>query len=442
MEFENRTDAGRRLGERVAEIGYEEPVVVGMPRGGVPVAVEVARAAGAPLDIVVVRKVGAPDQPEFAIGAIAEDGITVSDYGGSASVGVGAAEMERLITREREVLERRTSVYRAECPRIDLAGRTAILVDDGLATGLTAAAAAQCLRRRGAVRVVLAVPVCTEDSLQATPDPAIDAVVCLTAPRRLFGVGYWYRDFSQVSDATVLELLREVRAQREDQPAATTVEELELRLDTGEGVHLEGTLAMPPDPAGVIVFAHGSGSSRLSPRNRMVAQLLNENGFATLLFDLLDPLEAGDRQKVFDIPLLGRRLLTATAAVRARPGLERLPLGYFGASTGAGAALWAAAERGEDIAAVVSRGGRPDLAGPSLERVSAATLLLVGGDDRPVITLNREAMARMSCTVELVVIGGAGHLFEEPGTLEQVADEACGWFARHLVNDAEPVTNM
>jgi len=197
---------------------------------------------------------------------------------------------------------------------------------------------------------------------------------------------------------------------------------------------LQGDLVLPGDPKGVVLFAHGSGSGRFSPRNRFVAQTLQRRGLATLLLDLLEEHEADDRRKVFDIDLLADRLLGATAWLRQHPATADLPLGYFGASTGAGAALQAAARMPEAVAAVVSRGGRPDLAAPHLARVTAPTLLIVGGYDGPVIEMNREALAQLTCPKELIIVPGATHLFEEPGTLEQVADHAGDWFERHLTN--------
>lgn len=200
-------------------------------------------------------------------------------------------------------------------------------------------------------------------------------------------------------------------------------------------VRLQGLLRIPPDARGIVLFAHGSGSGRLSPRNDYVAGQLDKAGLATLLFDLLtaeeEQIDEQTAQLRFDIPLLTERLVAATEWVRRQPALRQYPVGYFGASTGAAAALMAAA-RVPGIAAVVSRGGRPDLAGDALPRVRATTLLIVGGDDDQVIVLNRQALARMTCEVKLEIVPGATHLFVEPGTLGQVAALAAGWFAAHM----------
>ena len=200
----------------------------------------------------------------------------------------------------------------------------------------------------------------------------------------------------------------------------------------GDGIALDGILGLPERPKGVIAFAHGSGSGRFSPRNQFVARVLETGGFATLLLDLLTPDEADDRSKVFDIDLLADRLLLAQGWLLSHARTKNLRAGYFGASTGAGAALQAAAREPDAVGAVVSRGGRPDLAGPYLSRVTAPTLLLVGGEDGPVIGMNEEALGQLTCQKQLMIIPGATHLFEEPGTLEQVAQAALHWFRRYL----------
>lgn len=201
-------------------------------------------------------------------------------------------------------------------------------------------------------------------------------------------------------------------------------------------VTLDGDLRVPDHAAGLVIFAHGSGSSRFSRRNRAVASALEDGGFATLLLDLLtqqeEAIDERTREYRFDIDLLGRRVVGATDWVQARPDLHHLSVAYFGASTGAAAALIAAAARPELTRAVISRGGRPDLAGDALPLVHAPTLLIVGSNDEPVVELNREAMHRMRAPVELEIVEGATHLFEEPGALEEVARLATDWCTRHL----------
>ncbi|MEQ1607809.1 MAG: dienelactone hydrolase family protein [Hyphomonadaceae bacterium] len=205
-------------------------------------------------------------------------------------------------------------------------------------------------------------------------------------------------------------------------------------VDIGR-LRLPGILAVPENPRGLVIFAHGSGSSRLSPRNAHAAAFLYEVSIATLLFDLLTNTESADRRNVFDIPLLASRVGEAISWARDNPPTAALPIGLFGASTGAGAALAVAAARPAEVTAVVSRGGRPDLAGDALAGVRAPTLLIVGGNDREVLALNQAARARMRCVTELLVIPGAGHLFEEPGTLDGALAAAAEWFKSHLAGD-------
>ena len=208
-----------------------------------------------------------------------------------------------------------------------------------------------------------------------------------------------------------------------------------VRLEIGS-VALDGDLHLPERATGLVVFAHGSGSSRFSRRNRAVAKILEHAGFGTLLLDLLTPAEEAMDERTteyrFDIPLLGRRVIAAADWVQARSDLRHLPIAFFGASTGAAAALIAAAARPAVTRAVISRGGRPDLAEDALPKVEAPTLLIVGGDDVPVIEMNRDAMRQMKAPVKLEIVPGATHLFEEPGALEQVARLAADWCHRHL----------
>jgi pimeloyl-ACP methyl ester carboxylesterase len=217
---------------------------------------------------------------------------------------------------------------------------------------------------------------------------------------------------------------------------AQTIEERLVRVPAGP-VTLEGNLTLPEQSRGIVLFAHGSGSSRHSPRNRYVARLLNEAKLATLLIDLLtlheEVIDARTAQLRFDIDLLAERLVDATDWLTQFPDTKDLRIGYFGASTGAAAALAAAALRPDPVGAIVSRGGRPDLAGAALIRVRAPTLLIVGENDKQVIQLNRAALAQLRCEKQLVIVPGATHLFEEPGALDVVARLARDWFERHLI---------
>ena len=217
----------------------------------------------------------------------------------------------------------------------------------------------------------------------------------------------------------------------------TRVEPIELPVAVPmDGFRLRGDLAIPPNARGIVVFVHGSGSSRHSARNLFVAHQLERHALATLLIDLLTPeeevVDARTAEYRFDIPMLASRLVTIVDWLHWRPDTSALPIGLFGASTGGGAALIAATERSNGIAAIVSRGGRPDLAGAALPKVAAPTLLIVGGADAPVIQMNRDAMKQMRCDVKLEIVPGATHLFEEPGALDQVADLAGAWFEQHL----------
>lgn len=431
--FRDRVEAGRALALQLVQYrGRSDVIVLALPRGGVPVGYEVARELGLPLDVFVVRKLGMPGHEEFAIGAIASGGVRVLDEDSLAAGGVSTAELERITTRERTELERRERLYRHGRPPLDVSGRTAILVDDGLATGQTMRAGVAALRREGASAVVVAVPVAASETCEAFRELA-DDVVCIMTPDPFMAVGLWYEDFSQTSDAEVERLL--ASAAREKGAAV----ERDVAITTTEPA-LHATLAVPGEARGVVIFAHGSGSSRFSPRNRYVARVLHDAGLATLLLDLLsreeERIDEVTREHRFDIPLLAARVAGAVGWATHDRELGHLPVGVFGASTGAAAALVAAAELPGVVGAVVSRGGRPDLAGDALPRVRAPTLLIVGQYDEPVIRMNRDAMAMMHAPVKMEIVPRATHLFEEEGTLEVAARLARDWFVRHLAAGA------
>jgi putative phosphoribosyl transferase len=352
--------------------------------------------------------------------------------------GATEAQVQQIADAEARELDRRVLRYRRGRPGPGVRERTVIVVDDGIATGGTMRAVLRAIRSRAPKRLVMAVPVAASATLDALGAEA-DEAICLDASPYLRSIGEFYLDFNQVSDDEVVELLdlAEAAAIRERLGKAPKSTERSVQIDVEGAVTLEGTLDLPSGARGIVLFAHGSGSSRHSPRNRFVAQVLSNAGLGTLLFDLLTPDEEEiDRltaEHRFDIALLARRLVGATDWLGREPETGRLRVGYFGASTGAAAALIAAALRPELVRAVVSRGGRPDLAEDVLAKVMAPTRLIVGSRDPEVLKLNEQAFAELGGPKDLAVVPGATHLFEEPGTLERVAELAVGWFDKHLV---------
>ncbi|HZD22857.1 MAG TPA: alpha/beta fold hydrolase [Acidimicrobiia bacterium] len=435
--FTDRVEAGRRLAGHLTHLSNRDDVVVlGLPRGGVPVAYEVATRLNLPLDVIVVRKLGVPYQPELAMGAIGEEGVRILDSRVLSMAGVSEHELEAVEDKERAELQRRAELFRSGRPRVRLEGKVAVIVDDGIATGSTIKAAARVARRLGATRIVVAAPVAPPETAERLAGDA-DEVVIVSQPHQFYAIGQFYLDFAQTTDDEVTSLLARAPntavVSRVADPPGDGDAGFEEECDIAVGdVTLQGSLSLPLDSKGTVIFVHGSGSSRHSPRNRHVARALNRAGLGTLLFDLLTTQEERDRANVFDIELLANRLIDVTAWLVRHQAWQSQPLGYFGASTGAAAALRAAAEPGRHIAAVVSRGGRPDLTGPNISKVMSPTLLIVGSRDAVVLDLNREARAQMSCETDLEIIPGATHLFEEPGALDQVATLATRWFIRHF----------
>ena len=428
--FHDRYDAGRQLARRLTHLkDARDVIVLALPRGGVPVAAPIAAALGAPLDVFVVRKLGVPHQEELAMGAIASGGAVVFNPSVVSILRIPDEEIRATMRFESREVERRSRAYRGDKPFPALRHKTVVLVDDGIATGATMRVAIEAVRRLGTAKVIVAAPVMSLEALDSFRRLA-DGCECVAAPEPFGSVGVYYEDFSQTSDDEVRTLLTRHASASHSLPSAAFV-----RIPCGTAA-LDGDLRLPPDPKGLVVFAHGSGSSRLSKRNQQVAAALNARGFATLLFDLLsDDEEELDRETMelrFDIGFLSDRLVQVTDWLLAQPPTRALEIGYFGASTGAAAALVAAAKRPDVVRAVVSRGGRPDLADTALPYVAAATLLIVGGDDPDVFALNRAAAMQLNRDVALSVVPGATHLFEEPGALEEVARLAGEWFEAHV----------
>ena len=321
MLFVDRADAGRHLAQRLRFLRGTDVAVLGLPRGGVPVAFEVAQELHAPLDVIVVRKLGVPFQPEYGFGAIGEGGARIIDDRVVRLTRLTGAEMATVEARERARLDRRVRRVRGDRAPIPLAGRTVIVVDDGIATGSTARAACMVARERGAGRVILAVPVGSVDAA-ASLRRAADEVICLHTPARFCAIGDWYDDFSQVSDEEVAALLGKAAGWSAG-PDCDEQDPAEIMVDAG-GVRLPGSLVIPDQALGLVIFAHGSGSSRHSPRNQFVAAALNRVGLGTLLVDLLTADEELSRAYVFNIAMLAGRL-NGNYPLAARPARGRCP---------------------------------------------------------------------------------------------------------------------
>jgi predicted phosphoribosyltransferase/dienelactone hydrolase len=398
----------------------------------------IAEALGGDLDVVLVRKVGAPGNPEFAAAAVSETGEVVLNPTAS-ELDIDRDWIAREATVQLGTLRARRRLLAPVRTPADPAGRLVIVVDDGGATGSTMLAALNVLRRRGPKWLVAAMAVAPPDTVRRIAEVA-DDVVCLHSPEDFRAVGQFFDDFSTVTDEDVVATLREFRDRRAPTEAAVALpadaeRRFDVRIPVG-AASIEGELVVPARARGIVLFAHGSGSSRKSPRNTFVAERLHRRGLATLLVDLLTEDEDLVRSNRFDIGLLTERLEEATRWIGRRRDVGRLPIGYFGASTGAACALRAAADLEHRIGAVVSRGGRPDLAEDALGRVHAPTLLIVGGADDVVIDLNQVALAGLTCERRIEIVPGATHLFEEAGALEQVAELAAAWLEAHLVHGA------
>jgi putative phosphoribosyl transferase len=412
-----------------------DTIVLALPRGGVPVADEVAQKLRAPLDVFVVRKLGVPHCEELSMGAVATGGIRYINQDIVDTLGIDSTTVDAVIAREEAELRRREELYRGERAAPNVRDKTVIVVDDGLATGSSMRAAIAALRKQDPAHIVVAVPAgeptaCKEIARE------VDEAICAATPESFQAVGQWYINFSQTSDDEVRNLLSRAWG-RELMGRTRAPMAVSIPIDGKDTIHAE--LTVFPEALGAVIFAHGSGSSRQSPRNRYVAEVLNQAGLATLLVDLLTQEETVVDNRTsefrFDIDLLADRLIAATDWLRQHRTLTSAPLGYFGASTGAAAALVAAAERPHLIEAVVSRGGRPDLAGGLLGKVGAPTLFIVGELDEQVLELNSRAAMSMRAPTQIEIIPGATHLFEEPGALNQVAALARSWFQKMLLHE-------
>lgn len=444
MKFINRADAGRQLATKLMKYSNKpNTIVLGIPRGGVVVAYQIAKTLHLPLDIFLSHKLSVPGHEELAFGAVAAGDGLFLDATIIRAVKIAPEEIDRIAQETRLMLDRRALAYRGGRTELALQGQTVILVDDGIATGASIFAAVHALREASIAKLVVGVPVVPHSTCKWL-EAEVDELALVSAPIDFYAVGQFYENFDQTPDSEVIELLSRNSAEVPVASASHPIVEIsesdvmvkQLAIPMN-GQSLLGTLSVPAHAHGIVLFAHGSGSSRHSPRNLEVSWAFQRRGLATLLFDLLTPQEEEvdryTKQYRFDIPLLAERLALTTRWVRSRPEARDLPIAYFGASTGAAAALVAAARSPREALAVVSRGGRPDLAAGDLARVKAATLLIVGERDREVLDLNRRALPHLRAAERrLDVIPGATHLFEEPGAMEQVAQLAGTWFLQHI----------
>lgn len=428
ISYHDRHHAAVVMAGALARYAPQSPLVVAIARGGIPVAVTVAQELGAELDVIVVQKLGVPGHPHVTAGAVSSRGASNINHRALGAFGISPMALDRALDKERLVLQQLEREIRAGHPAKSVTGRLVIVVDDAIITGTTLHVAVTALRQAGARQLVLAAPAGSQSALSTLRAEVAD-VVCPAPLERLDRLADAYENCDAVSVQYCRQLFEQVEARGHLHP-----EHADVAITAGN-LKLAGTLTIPPDPRGLVVFVHGSGSNRFSPRNGKVARALEGAGFATLLFDLLTAEEqAADSQTQElrnDLALLAERVSSVVEWLAQQPATAGLPIGLFGASTGAAAALSAAVSGSGSINAVVSRGGRPDLAEAILERVRTPTLLLVGSEDHAVLELNRAAAQRLHCPHSTKIVAGATHLFAEPGALEAVAEHAIRFFSAH-----------
>lgn len=444
--FRDRSHAGDALAQSLSRFATEPDVLVlGLARGGVLIGRQIADALGASFGVLVSRKIGVPGIEEVALGAIAEGNDRVVEDSVAWYIGVPSNVVARLAARERVELARRARVYRDGQALPDVRGRTVILVDDGLATGATMRAAARTIRDRQPRKLIAAVPVASRRGLDDLRGE-IDEMIALVVPQVFETVSSSYERFGPLTDDDVLTVLgsrtRRVSGMVHDISGRITDAERTIEIPVYDG-HVQADLATPHhfgfresgrpsrEPNALVILAHGGGSSRDSYRNRYIAGRLRLSGYATMRVDLLtrdeQRVDAESGSMRFDVTRLVARLTDVCDwATRAGVyGARRLIL--LGAGTGAAAALATAARRQGNTFAVVARGGRVDLAGPSLSRVRAPVLMVVGDADRETLQLNKDALRSLPRRAKLIRIPDAGHTFAEPGALGAVAERTVEW---------------
>jgi putative phosphoribosyl transferase len=427
--FADRHDAGRRLAAVLDEFRYEDPVIVGIAPGGMPVAGEVARALAAPLDVVALCALVAAEDRSRPIGVLGECGVTVLDAGVAEELGSGSDGLDAAIERASHDLDRLLADYHPAGRRIAVAGRTVLLVDDGLVSARNAQAAARSLRERGAARVILAVPV-AEPGCATQMRDWVDQVVCLEYRRGQRALRFWYEDFGEATEPEIAALLSEHVGARERS----------VEIEVSPGVVLNGHLTVPwgAYARGAVLIAGGSRRRSGAPCGASLAAALNGAGFAALQLDVLRPAENVDTANVFDVDALAERLMGATRWLRAQPETARLALGLLGSDIGSAAALAAAARLRAGICAVVTCGGRPDRANPWLSRIVAPVLIISVDPDARALDRSRDAQHRVGGVSDLAVVRKPQGTLDRLDPGERVAALAIDWLTQHLT-EAAPI---
>lgn len=426
--FRNRIDAGQRLAESLKGYQGSDAVVLGIPRGGVPVAAEVARSLGLPLDVAVARKLGAPGQPELAIGACTANGGLYLNDDLIHDLGVGEAYLDREVERKRAEARDRELRFRGGRPSPALTGRIVILVDDGLATGATIRAAVQSVRRAGPSKLVAAVPVGAPESC-ASLRGEVDELVCLWEPDGFMAVGQFYRDFSPTEDDEVERILRE----------ASRDTHREVTFRNSRGRRLAGTLLLPRDAERppVVLFAHGFNSSRRSSRNLMIAERLVASGIAAFLIDFTGHGDSEGDIRDATVEQMADDLRSAIDYISAEAAVDAERIGLSGSSSGgivsAREAAW-----DERVRVLVLRSVPAEDLFEAAARIRATTLVIAGANDIPIVEEDRALADVIAGPHHFDVVPHAGHLFERPGEMERVTDLSVDWFVSHLRADMRP----
>jgi predicted phosphoribosyltransferase/dienelactone hydrolase len=438
MKFRDRADAGRQLAEALAPVLKPPCVVAGIPRGGVAVALPIVERFQVPLTVVYARKLTAPVAPEFAFGAIDEDGHAIVHGQSVAMLGLSPTDVEQAKERVAKEIRRRMATYGVPALGHYLPDAAVVLVDDGLATGLTMRAALEYARRHRAREIIVAVP-CASTSAAQEFERAADRFLSLLVDPDFMAVGQYYRDFSPVSDDQVIAMLSVAQGPAGRELGAATAGDIRIVFKNSRGLTLAGRLLVPatPGPHPAVVFAHGWGSGKESPRNRAVAEALRRLEFAAFLFDFTGhgesegtPEESTREQQVDDL----------TAALGALEGLEEIDrhrLGVVGASSGAAVAVLGAA-RDRRIRALALRSPNLEGAEDAVSRVTVPTLLVVGEHDEPLRAAIGPLLGRFGGPRALETIPGGDHLFEDPAALARATAATVAWFRDHFSEESAP----